>query len=550
TKFSPRAVPAVFVGYPPGMKAFKLFDIEKQEFFISRDVIFHESIFPFSKVVVSSEQIDPFSNIVLPIPFNIVVPDFSTPDPTNSHNSSSSPETVSPSSPNSNPNQQLPIPNTSEAITSQPTPNTTSDIILPTRKSTRPTKIPSYLKDYHCNLLNNTPLSTPLKTKYPLENYISYAKLSPSYRTFSLQISSHYEPQFYHQALSFAHWKDAMKAELNAMETNNTWDVVPLPSNKHTIGCKWIYKVKHRADGSIERYKTRLVAKGYTQQEGLDFIETFSPVAKLVTVRVLLTMAISFNWPLVQLDVNNAFLHGDLFEEVYMDLPLGYEPKVIDSTEKRLVCRLNKSIYGLKQASRQWFAKFSDTLITLGFTQSKADYSLFVKGTGNNFLALLVYVDDVIITGANMNLVERLKHLLNECFKLKDLGSLKFFLGLELARSSQGISISQRHYTLQLLEDTGLLGAKPESVPLDPLLKLQSSDDNLLHDPSVYRRLIGWLIYLTISRRDIMYVVNKLSQFVARPCKIHLDAAHHLLRYLKSSPEIFLTNYFFVATRF
>lgn len=142
-----------------------------------------------------------------------------------------------------------------------------------------------------------------------------------------------------------------MTVELKAMETNTTWSVVPLPKGKHSIGCKWIFKIKHKADGSIERYKARLVAKGYTQQEGIDYIETFSPVAKLVTIKVLLTLAVSFQWPLVQLDVNNSFLHGDLFEEVYMDLPLGYKHGITSSQGDRLVCQLHKSIYGLKQAS-------------------------------------------------------------------------------------------------------------------------------------------------------------------------------------------------------
>lgn len=138
-----------------------------------------------------------------------------------------------------------------------------------------------------------------------------------------------------------------------AIETNNTWIVIPLPPNKHSIGYNWIYKFKHKVDGSIERYKARLVAKGYTQQEGLNFIETFSLVTKLVTVCVLLTLAVSSNWPIVQLDVNNDFSHGDLVEELYMDFPLGYTPTYNNQrVVERLVCRLNKSIYGLKHASR------------------------------------------------------------------------------------------------------------------------------------------------------------------------------------------------------
>ena len=346
-----------------------------------------------------------------------------------------------------------------------------------------------------------------------------------------MNVSSHFEPQFYQQAVKYPQWKEAMTAELAAMDSNNTWTVTTLPKGKHSIGCKWIYKIKYKSDGSVERHKARLVAKGYTQQEGIDFIETFSPVAKLVTVKILLALAAVNKWHLVQLDVNNAFLNGDLFEEVYMDLPLGYPRQ-----GENLVCKLHKSIYGLKQASRQWFSKFSQALLLHGFQQSKSDYSLFTKGSGSSFVALLVYVDDIIITSSNLSAVHELKVFLHTQFKLKDLGSLKYFLGLEIARSSKGIFLSQRHYTLQLLEDTGFLGCKPAVLPMDPKVKLCSFEGDSLPDASLYRRLVGRLLYLTISRPDITFAVHKLSQFLAKPRQPHLDAAHHLLQYLKSSP--------------
>lgn len=171
-----------------------------------------------------------------------------------------------------------------------------------------------------------------------------------------------------------------MTAELNAMEATKTWSVMPLPPGRHSIGCKWVYKVKHKSDGSTERYKARLVAKRYNQQKSVDFMDTFSPVAKLATVKVLLTLAASHDWHLIQLDVNDAFLHGDLSAEVYMDLPLAYsyQGKYQDYKGK-LACKLQKSIYGLTQASRQWYAKFSQSIIQSGFTQSKSYYSLILK---------------------------------------------------------------------------------------------------------------------------------------------------------------------------
>ncbi|XP_052181063.1 uncharacterized mitochondrial protein AtMg00810-like [Diospyros lotus] len=219
-----------------------------------------------------------------------------------------------------------------------------------------------------------------------------------------------------------------------------------------------------------------------------------------------------------------------------MDLPLGYKPSVSVIQGEKLVCRLNKSICGLKQASRQWFAKFSHSLIQFGFQQSKSDYSLFTKGNGFFFVALLVYVDDIIITGPDLTVIDSLKSFLHSQFKLKDLGRLRYFLGLEIAQSKSGIFLSQRHYTLQILEDTGFLGCKPVHLPMVHNLKLSMHDGELLEDPSIYRRLIGQLLYLTISRPDITFTVHKLSQFVSHPRKPHLDVVHHLLQYLKSTP--------------
>ena len=183
-------------------------------------------------------------------------------------------------------------------------------------------------------------------------------------------VSTRFKPQFFHQAVSYPHWDEAMKVELDAMETNNTWSIVPLPPDKHSIGCKWVYKIKFKSDATVERYKARLVAKGYTQQEGVDFLETFSPVAKLVTVKILLVLDSVNNWHLAQLDVNNAFLNRDLAEKVYMDLPLGYRSKgeLSQSGSSKLVCKLHKSIYGLKQASRPWYSKFSQSLLKYGFS--------------------------------------------------------------------------------------------------------------------------------------------------------------------------------------
>ena len=229
----------------------------------------------------------------------------------------------------------------------------------------------------------------------------------------------------------------------------------------------------------MERYKARLVAKGYNQCEGLDYYETFSPVAKLTTVRTLLAVAVVKQWHLHQLDVNNAFLHGQLDEEVYTSLPPGFASK-----GESKVCKLHKSIYGLKQASRQWFAKFSTTLLEFGFIQSKADYTLFTRTLDGSFIALLVYVDDIVVASDNSAEVSKFIQLLNDKFQLKDLGQLKYFLGLEIAHSELGISVCQRKYALEVLEDSGLLASKPVHIPMEPNVKFSKDFGQLLEDPT------------------------------------------------------------------
>ena len=182
-------------------------------------------------------------------------------------------------------------------------------------------------------------------TLYPIEKSISYSHLSTAHKAFTLAISTPIEPRFYHEAISSPHWCEAMNKGITALEANHTWDLIPLPSGKHPIGCKWVYKIKFKSDGSIERYKARLVAKGHNQLEGIDHAETFSPVAKLVTVRSFVALASAQGWFLTQLDVNNAFLHGDLDEEVFMSLPLGFKNKVGNSNN---LVQINKVIVWLE----------------------------------------------------------------------------------------------------------------------------------------------------------------------------------------------------------
>lgn len=284
-----------------------------------------------------------------------------------------------------------------------------------------------------------------------------------------------------------------------------------LPEGKVPIGCKWVYKIKRKADGTIERLKARLVAKGYTQQNGIDYLETFSPVAKITTIRVLLSLVAKKGWHLEQLDINIAFLHRNLEEEIYMKLPQG-----INSSIPNLVCKLQNSLYGLKQASRQWNSTLTWSLIQKGFKQSTTDPSLFTRFIADKFMALVVYVDDVILASNSEIEIKEIKTYLHKCFSIKDLGKLKFMLGLDTARNKNGIHLYQGKYTLDLLAEYGFLDCKPPTTPII-VNKRDINQSKLLENNTNYRKLIGKLLFLTNTRPDISYAVQQLSQQLEKP---------------------------------
>ncbi|CAL2240436.1 unnamed protein product [Prunus armeniaca] len=301
-------------------------------------------------------------------------------------------------------------------------------------------------------------------------------------------------------------------------------------NNEATQSDETLHEDGDNQDGSIERHKVRLVARGFTQTFEVDYKETFAPVAKMNSVRVLLSVAVNKGWSMYQMDVKNAFLHGDLEEEVYMKLPPGHP----QNNEPDLVCKLHKSIYGLKQSPRAWYAKLSSVLQSIGFKRSNADSSLFVRTGAVGKLVVLIYVDDLIITGDNAEEISKLKQSLQQRFAIKDLGVLKYFLGIEMATSHKGLFLNQRKYVLDLLKEANMNNAKPAITPLDSKLKL-SLEGTPLTNISYYQRLVGKLIYLTITRPDITYSVSIASQLMQSPTVKHLNLVKRILRYLKGS---------------
>ncbi|KAM0006936.1 putative RNA-directed DNA polymerase [Helianthus debilis subsp. tardiflorus] len=300
-----------------------------------------------------------------------------------------------------------------------------------------------------------------------------------------------------------------MNEEFSALHKNNTWSIVDLPKGRKPIGCKWIFRVKYKSNGEVERYKARLVAKGFNQREGIDFDETFSPVVKMVPIRCIVSLSVQNDWPLYQLDANNAFLYGNLKEEVYMSMPEG-----LNNGHLNKVCKLNRSLYGLKQAPRIWNEKLVNVLLKMGFYQSKCDYSMFIKSDGNVFIVMLVYVDDITLTG-NSKQSE---------FKIKYLGFLKFFLGIEVIKTQEGICLTQRKYCMDLLNEFGMSGCKHVSCPIEAnyvIKNLCKKEENNFVNVKDYQRMVRKLIYLSHTRPDIAYAVHFLSQYMHKPTMAH-----------------------------
>ena len=304
------------------------------------------------------------------------------------------------------------------------------------------------------------------------------------------------------------------------------------------VGCKWVFKLKHNSDGSISRYRARLVAKGFHQQYGVDFEKTFSLVIKPPIVRIILSLAVQFNWPLRQLDVRNTFLHGFLREEVYMVQPFGYVNPVFPNH----VCRLWKSLYGLKQAPRAWFDRFSTKLLHMGFEASLADSSLFILKQGKVLVYPLVYVNDIVLTSNQPNFLTSLIKQLSQAFKLKDLGPLHYFLGIHITRTSKGLFLSQTKYAHDLLVKHNMLSSKPARSPWAPNLRPVPHKGSILPNPHEYRSMVGSLHYLTFTRPDLSFVVHQVCQFKTTPTDAHLVATKHIMRYINgtSNFRIFL----------
>ena len=337
-----------------------------------------------------------------------------------------------------------------------------------------------------------------------------------------------------------------MEDELKSMSSNDVWDLVEVPDGAKKVGCKWVYKTKYDSKGNVERFKARLVAKGYTQREGIDYKQTFSPVSTKDSFRIIMALVAHYNLELHQMDVKTAFLNGDLKEDVYMDQPEGF---VVEGKE-HLACRLKKSIYGLKQASREWYLKFDKIIKTFGFAENVVDNCIYVKFKGSRFTFLVLYVDDILLACSDKDMLHETKNFLSSSFDMKDLGEASYVLGIEIHRDrSRGtLGLCQKAYFERVLKKINMHKCSPSPAPIVKGDKFgtfqcprnQCETDQMKSVP--YASAIGSIMYAQVcTRPDLCFVTGVLGRYQSNPGPDHWKAAKKVLRYMQGTKDFMLT---------
>ncbi|RVW75547.1 Retrovirus-related Pol polyprotein from transposon RE1 [Vitis vinifera] len=489
-KLDPKALQCVFLGYSRLQKGYRCFSPDLNKYLVSTDVVFSEDTSFFSSPTSSASEEDEEWLVYQVVNSRPTVGQSSVVD-SDASLAHSGPVVNIPPAPAKPPIVQV----------YSRRPVTTDTCPAPAPSSSDPSSdldLPISLRKgkQHC------------KSIYSIANFVSYDHLSSSSSVLVASIDSISVPKTVTEALNHPGWKNAMLEEICALEDNHTWNLVDLPQGKKVVGCKWVFAVKVHPDDSVARLKARLVARGYAQTYGVDYSDTFSPVAKLNSVRLFISIAASQQWMIHQLDIKNAFLHGDLEEEVYLEQPPGF------------VAQGDKEIQAF------------------GMNKSEKDHSVFYKKSAAGIILLVVYVDDIVITGNDHAGISDLKTFMHSKFHTKDLGELKYFLGIEVSRSKKGMFLSQRKYVLDLLKETGKIEAKPCTTPMVPNVQLMPDDGDPFYNPERYRRVVGKLNYLTVTRPDIAYAVSVVSQFTSAPTIKHWAALEQILCYLKKAPSL------------
>ena len=510
-KLDARALKCIFVGYPEGVKGYKLWCLEKghKRCFISRDVVFNEEDYQ-GRDAEKDYNLDEGQSTQNQQSMEFEIN-------TETANANQVPPQLD-DQPDNEPHQPQGQGQEQELQQQDDPAQASQDGYQLTRdRQRRVTKPP---------------------VRFAESNIIAYAFI------FGSEILEE-EPKSYYHAINGVNsekWIDAMKDEIKSLDENNTWKLVDKPPNKKIVGCKWIFKLKEGIPGVEKpRYKARLVAKGFSQTEGIDYNEIYSPVVKHRSIRVILSLVAYFDWELEQLDVKTAFLYGELDEQIFMSQPEGFEL----GDKKAKVCLLHKSLYGLKQSPRQWYLKFDQFMLSQDFKRSDYDWCVYSKCLSHGIMIyLLLYVDDMLIVCQNKNMIAVLKDQLKNRFQMKDLGPAKRILGMEIVRDRKRrlLCLHQCHYLKKILDKFEMKDSKPVSTPLANHHKLTASQspvtekDQAYMDRVPYSNAVGSLMYAMIcSRPDLAHAVSVVSRFMANPGKEHWSAVKWILRYLKGT---------------
>ncbi|CAM8980299.1 unnamed protein product [Rhodiola kirilowii] len=405
-----------------------------------------------------------------------------------------------------------------EEVTAGPTPADPEGEVRTTRYG-RQTRRPDRLGDYQCYTSQQQVNINSLCQFCGFASFVSLA-----------------EPKTTAEALKDPEWVNAMQEELHQFERNKVWRLVPTPKDMNVIGTKWVFRNKLDDKGIVIKNKARLVVKGYNQQEGIDYDETFAPVARLEAIRLLIAYSTYHGFTLQQMDVKTAFLNGVLKEEVYVSQTPGFE----DRNYPNHVYILDKALYGLKQAPRAWYERLSLFLLSHGYVRGEVDKSLFLLKEGTATLVVQVYVDDISFGSTNPRLVKKFTDLMSSEFEMSMVGELKYFLGLQVAQGEDGTRIHQQKYVKEILKKFGMDSAKACTTPMSPNDTLAKDESSLQVDPTLYRGMIGSLLYLTASRLDILFSVCLCARFQADPRETHVKAVKRILRYLKGTDDLCL----------
>jgi Reverse transcriptase (RNA-dependent DNA polymerase)/gag-polypeptide of LTR copia-type/GAG-pre-integrase domain/Integrase core domain len=591
-KLDPKATLGIFVGYSAESKAYRIFDPKAGVIKISRDVQFLENRFENNMIDTTSQSqnSDLFPEIIF-TPNDITAAETKAKSPLTAEdyegmdssgyldplfpitstedeesksvadfsvNNSSSISSISDPSDQSEEAEKLPVtvPRRSNRLNPVNIPvNYPSANSMPAR-ATPATSFSNFLKTdldavFHpmSSDFSTNASDPPSDLDSTNESALITVKESNGEPQNNAQEFMENEPSTYAEAMSRPdrkQWELAAQDEYKSIQEAGTWTLVPLPAGRQAIGCRWLFKIKRKIHGAFDRYKARLVAKGYAQKEGVDYTETFAPVTRFSSIRTLIALAAYYDMEIHQMDVKTAFLHGDLDVDIYMNQPDGF---VVKGAEN-LVCKLKKSLYGLKQAGRAWYQKIDTALLNMRFDRLETDHCVYVLRQKQLVVFIALYVDDLLLLSNDLKGLTIIKQELSTLFTMKDLGEAHYVLGIEIERKRdiRTIHISQTQYIKTIVARYGLADSKPSKTPLNPSILLTKADspttaaeiEEMKRIP--YQSAVGAISFaMQGTRPDIAFAVNKLSQYSSNPGPNHWMALKTLIRYLSGTQNYKLT---------